>query len=207
MPSPIQNDSIVLLKTSVYLHAKNKLHNSLLSYSIIFQRILQFDWLAAFWPITWDSTLCQTCWWNINNNISLHYRLFSRKTNMTKFFKKSPKPYFGPILGLLSKFGPKKNFPGKRALSVFQYSNSLPLFRKSEKPNEPFLRKLLDRHTKNQFISLISLWDTANFFVRYSQWVLRLIENPAIWLVKSILAISFGPEFFQISNLSIQELN
>ena len=36
----------------VYLHAKNKLHNSLLSYNITFQRILQFDWPAAFWPIT-----------------------------------------------------------------------------------------------------------------------------------------------------------
>ena len=47
----------------VYLHAKNKLHNSLLSYNITFQRILQFDWPAAFWSITWDPKLCQICWW------------------------------------------------------------------------------------------------------------------------------------------------
>ena len=33
------------------------------------------------------------------------------------------------------------------------------------------MQKLLEWHTKNQFISLISLWDTANFIV------LRLIEK------------------------------
>ena len=83
------------------------------------------------------------CWWNINTNISFHYRLFPRKANITKFFKKSQKPYFGPGL--------------RRTLSLFQYLNYLPLCQKSEKPNEPFLRKLLEGHTKNQFISLISL--------------------------------------------------
>ena len=70
---------------NVYLHAKNKLHNSLLSYNIALQKILEFDWLAAFWPITWDPKLCQICWWNINNNLSFHYTLFPRKTNTTKF--------------------------------------------------------------------------------------------------------------------------
>ena len=49
---------------------------------------------------------------------------------------------------IFPKLGPKMNFPGKRALSVFQYSNYLPLCQKSEKPNEPFLRKLLEGHTK-----------------------------------------------------------
>ena len=67
---------------------------------------------------------------------------------------------------------------------------------KSEKPNEPFLRKLLDGHTKNQFISLTSLWDTANFRV------LQLIEkscNPD-W-PRALWAISQEPEFSQIWNL------
>ena len=105
---------------NVYLHAKNKLHNSLLSYNITFQRILQFHWPAAFWPITWDPKLCQICWWNINNNISFHYRLFPRKTNITKFFKKSQKPYIlGPFWILLPKLGPKMIFPGKKGLCQF----------------------------------------------------------------------------------------
>ena len=51
----------------------------------------------------------------------------------------------------------KNEFSWKKGLSVFQYSNYLLLYQKSEKPNQPFLRKLLDGHTKNQFIPLISL--------------------------------------------------
>ena len=113
----------------------------------------------------------QICWWNINSNISFHYRLFPRKTNITKFFKKSKNPILGPFWVLLPKLGQKWIFLEKRPLSVFQYSNYLPLCQKSEKPNEPFLRKLLDGHTKNQFISLISSWDTDNFRA------LRLIEK------------------------------
>ena len=54
------------------------------------------------------------CWWNINTSISFHYRLFPRKANVTKFFKKSQKPYFGPGL--------------RRTLSLFQYLNYLPTF-------------------------------------------------------------------------------
>ena len=126
---------------------------------------MQFDWPTAFWPITWDPKLCQICWWNINNNISFHYRLFPRKTNITKFFKKSQNPILGPFWALLPKLGPKMNFPRKNGSASFSISIYLPLRQKSEKPNEPFLRKLLERHTKNQFISLISLWDTANFRV------------------------------------------
>ena len=46
------------------------------------------------------------------------------------------------------------NFPGKRALSVFQYSNYLPLCQNQKKSNEPFLRKLSDGHAKNYLTSL-----------------------------------------------------
>ena len=87
------------------------------------------------------------------------------------------------------------SFPGKRTLTVFQYLNYLPLCQKSEKPNEPFPRKLW--HTKNQFISLISLWDTASFKV------LQLIEmswKQSDW-PRVFWAISQKPEFSQIWNL------
>ena len=62
---------------------------------------------------------------------------------MTKFLKKSKKPYFGVKKGW-------KIFLEKR-LSVFKYSNYLPSSQKSEKTNMPFLRKILnwgmDGHT------------------------------------------------------------
>ena len=115
------------------------------------------------------------CSWNINNNISFHFRLFPRKTIITKFFKKSIKPYFWGHSGpSLPKFGQKWIFLEKRALPVFQYSNYLPLCQKPVKPNEPFLRKLLKGHTKNQFIPLISSWDTPNFRVL---WLIEKSRN------------------------------
>ena len=133
------------------------------------QRILQFDWPAAFWPICQDPKFWQICWWNINNNISFHFRLLPIKTSMTKFFKKS---YLGVILDpFCPNFRKKWFFLEKRAQSVIQRKNYLPLRQKSENHNEPFLRKLLDGQTKNQFIPLISSWDTANFKV------IRLIEK------------------------------
>ena len=84
-----------------------------------------------------------------------------------KNFSKNPS---NPILGSFWAFLPKFGTVWTN-LSVFQYSNYLPLCQKSEKPNEIFLRELLDGHTKDRFIALISLWDTANFRV------LRLIEK------------------------------
>ena len=142
---------------NVYVHTKNKFQNLLLSYNITIL-ILQFDWLAA---------LCQICWWNINNNISFHYRLFPRKTNITKFFKKFKKPYFGGKKGSVS-------------FSILELSTIVPKIRKT---NDPFLGKLLDGHIK--FISLIYLWDTANFRV------LQLIEKSCNLIGQE----HFGPYF------------
>ena len=84
----------------------------------------------------------------------------------------------GPFL---STFSQNWIFLEKRALSVFQYSNCLPLSQNSEKSNESLLRKLLDGYTKNQFIPLVSSWDTANF--KSCDW----LKNLAIWLARSIL--------------------
>ena len=127
------------------------------------------------------------CCWYINNNIRFHYKLFPRKTNMTKFFKKSQKPHFGPFCPIL---GQKWIFREKRVLSVFQYSNYLPLCQKSEKPNEPLLRKLLDGHTKNQFVSLI--FCEIQPILESCDW----LKNPAIWLAKSILSHISGTRIF-----------
>ena len=113
---------------------------------------------------------------------------------MTKFFKKSKKPYFGAILGpFCPNFG-KNEFSWKRALSIFKYFNYLPLCKNSEKTKEPFLRKNLNCWTDRQtrvilqdppqgggpiikltlsFPEFISIHQkpaySINFFVRYNQ--------------------------------------
>ena len=61
---------------------------------------------------------------------------------MTKFFEKSKKPYVGAILGHFCPKLDKKEFSWKKkALLTFKYSNYLPSCKKSEKANDPFLRK------------------------------------------------------------------
>ena len=98
------------------------------------------DRLTAFWPINWEPEFCWIWdwWWNINNNISFHFRLFSRKTflNFNKFFKKFKKKLFWGQFGpLLLKFGQMWISLEKRAPSVFKYFNYLPSCQKSEKTN------------------------------------------------------------------------
>ena len=66
------------------------------------------------------------------------------KKNQRQNFSKNPK---NPILGYLGPFLPKfgrakMNFAGKRALSVFKYSNDLLSCKKFEKTKEAFLRKM-----------------------------------------------------------------
>ena len=58
---------------------------------------------------------------------------------MKKYFINSKKIYFGTFF---PKFGKKWIFLGKRALSVFKYSNYL-----TEKTKEPFLGKMQNWHT------------------------------------------------------------
>ena len=58
---------------------------------------------------------------------SCNFRLFPRKTN-DKIFQKIKKNYFVTILGpLCPNLGKKIFFLEKRALSVFKYSNYVPL--------------------------------------------------------------------------------
>ena len=89
---------------------------------------------------------------------------------MTNFFKTSKSLILGPYWVFLAQIWKKDSV----FLSVFQYLNYLPLCQNSGKPNEPFLRKLLDGLTKNQFTPLISLWDTANF---RTLWLIEKSRN------------------------------
>ena len=113
-------------------------------------------WLAV--PI-WGLEFCQIWdwWWNINNNISFHFRLYTRKTNDKTFLKKSKKNlfwgHFGPFL---PKFGQKWIFLLKRARSLFRYSYYLSSCQKSEKTIEQFLRETPD--CKRENISCYHIW-------------------------------------------------
>ena len=84
----------------VYLHAENTLHCTLLSWYLS-KRILQCDWPKAFLTLTQKPEFCRIWgWcWNINNNISFYFRLFTVKKLLKKPFKKSKNPYFWAILG------------------------------------------------------------------------------------------------------------
>ena len=71
---------------------------------------------------------------------------------MTKFFKKSKKPYLGTILSPFSSNLCKMNFPEKRVLSVSRYSNYLPSCQKSVKDYRAISNKnakLRDGQTDN----------------------------------------------------------
>ena len=65
-------------------------------------------------------------------------RLFSGKTN-DKIFQKIQKILFWSHF---AQIWAKLKFLEKRTLSVFKESNYLPLLKKSEKTNDPFLREM-----------------------------------------------------------------
>ena len=116
---------------------------------------------------------------------------------MKSFFQKTLKILIWAHSGhFCPNWGKKRIFEEKRVMPLFQYSNYLPLCQKSENNNESFLRKLWERHTKNQFISLIFLWDTAN------SRVLRLIEKSCNLIAQEhFWLISLEPKLSEIWNL------
>ena len=88
---------------------------------------------------------------NINNDISLHFRLFPRKSNDKTYQKIKKKIILGPTWAVLAQSWSKINF--KRALPVFKYSNYLPSCQNSEKKLMSHPEKnaeLMDRHTDGQ---------------------------------------------------------
>ena len=115
------------------------------------------------------------CWWNTNNNISFHYRLFPRKTNITKFiFQKIPKSLFWVHSGPFHpNWGQKWIFLGKKgpvSFSIFELPTIVPKIRKIQWAIPE--KTVGVTHQKPVYFIKISLWDTANFRV------LWLIEKP-----------------------------
>ena len=79
---------------------------------------MQFDWPIAFWPITWESVICLIWdwWWNINDNIGFHFRLFPGKSN--KIFQIQITLFWGHFGPFLPKFEQKWIFLERSALPV-----------------------------------------------------------------------------------------
>ena len=61
---------------------------------------------------------------------------------MSKFFKKSKIPYFGPFWAFFAQIWAKINFNGKKGSVSLSISNYLLPYKKSGKTNEQFLRKM-----------------------------------------------------------------
>ena len=106
-------------------------------------------------PYNWNSAIFKPWilpdwWWNINNNISFHLRLFLEKTDDNIFEKIQETLFWGLFMVVFSKFEQKWFFLEKKALTVFTYSNYLPSCKKSEKTNEPSLRKMPNWRTDRQ---------------------------------------------------------
>ena len=143
-----------------------------------------------------DFAWLHICWWNTNNNISFHYRLIPRKTNITKFIKKSQKPYFGPILSPFAQIGAKNEFSWKKGL--YQFFN-IRITYHCAKNHENLMSNSWESYWRDK--PKTSLF--RNLFVRYSQF-----QSPAIdWkilqsdLPRAFWAISQKPESSQIWNM------
>ena len=87
---------------NLYKNAKNEAVASICSADIVDLKILQSDWLRAFWPISHEQVFSQIqdlCR-NTANSINFHYRNNSVKI-IDQIFLKFKKSYFGPFLQFL----------------------------------------------------------------------------------------------------------
>ena len=97
-----------------FVLTKSETVSSICSGEMLDLKILQSEWLRAFWPLFQEQNFSQTdnLYWNTGYNINFHYKTNSGKIN-DKFFFKFKKPYFWPIFGWLPYFWGQKMFSRK----------------------------------------------------------------------------------------------
>ena len=104
----------LLIYVNLYQHAKNQAISLSCSGDMFDWKILQFDWLKTFWPISHELKFSQI--WNLcrntENNINFHCGTKSVKINDNNF-QKFKKPCFWPIFGPFSQFWEQNFFSGK----------------------------------------------------------------------------------------------
>ena len=111
-----QNDSINLYNTSIFTCMQK------INFIIyFFLEILHFKESCNLigWQ-HWELEFCQICgwWWNINNNISFHFRLCTRKI-INRSFIENEKNYFGVILWPFCRNLRENKFSWRRELCKF----------------------------------------------------------------------------------------
>ena len=116
--------------------------------------MLQVDWPRTFLPITGESVFCLMWnWWWISITILVLILDYFQEKLMTKFFKKSEKPYFGVIWGLFCANLGKNEFSGKKG-TFYHFSNYIPWRKICEKnwwPNPEKNAERTERQTDRQW--------------------------------------------------------
>ena len=139
----------LLPSMDVYLHAKSQSEISTPSRDIIVERILRSDWPRAFWPKTQEQDFSWTC--GFRRMIKGHkiFDLRQKKVHINGliFCQNTKKSIFRLIFLKISQ---TRFFLKNRALSLFSVYGPLTSYQKSEKTDEPILRKTLDRQTERQ---------------------------------------------------------
>ena len=129
-----KNLNQLLIFVNLYQRTKNEAISSICSSRIVFLKILQSDWLRAFWPISQEQDISQIrdlCR-NTANNRSLHDRENTVKINDQNFFKLK-NPIFHLLLAHFSNFGSKKSFFEKSTSVTRNFtkvSSTMLIFRK-----------------------------------------------------------------------------
>ena len=111
---------------------KNKAFSSFCSRDIVNLKILQFDWLRAFWPISKESDFSQV--WDLCKNTANIIKFLYKKTLFLA--------HFGSIFPI---FGAKKNFLENPALSPTTSYGFLAPCQNLEKINDIIQRKCPER--------------------------------------------------------------
>ena len=77
----------LLFFVNLYQHAKNEVVSSICSEEMLAFKILQSEWLGAFWPISEEQFFSQIedLYRNTVNKINFNYRTNSGKTNYQIF--------------------------------------------------------------------------------------------------------------------------
>ena len=101
------------LHPRIFLEIKNKHHHSL-NWDILFQRILQCDWLMAFCPYLENQNFVRDRWW-----ISKATLVFILDYFQEKLFEKIQNPILEPFWALFAQIWAKTNFPGKKGSASF----------------------------------------------------------------------------------------
>ena len=108
----------LLIFINLYQHAKNLVISSICSRDIADIKMVQSDWLRAFWLLSHKPDFSQIRDLRRNTANGMNFRSRTNSKNLlTKFFSHFKKPYFWPILPILG--GAKQIFP-KNSMSKFR---------------------------------------------------------------------------------------